>query len=81
MGDIYLALPNRIWIFEDAALVFLEEIMETSRRQFALNINFMVLKKIGAEIAQLVERSPEKAGVPSSILGLGTILSKFRKNH
>ncbi len=28
---------------------------------------------IDAEIAQLVERSPEKAGVPSSILGLGTI--------
>ena len=29
-------------------------------------------QNIDAEIAQLVERSPEKAGVPSSILGLGT---------
>jgi hypothetical protein len=33
-----------------------------------------------AEIAQLVERSPEKAGVPSSILGLGTIFFFRAKN-
>lgn len=28
---------------------------------------------LGAEIAQVVERGPEKAGVPSASLGLGTI--------
>ena len=31
-----------------------------------------------AEIAQLVERRPEKPCVPSSILGLGTILKEVQ---
>ena len=32
-----------------------------------------------AEVAQLVEHGPEKAGVPSSILGLGTNLFAKRE--
>ncbi len=37
--------------------------------------NEILLERSCAEVAQLVEHSPEKAGVHSSILCLGTIIS------
>ena len=37
-----------------------------------------VNKQLRAEVAQLVEHSPEKAGVDSSILSLGTTFRKVR---
>ena len=39
------------------------------------------LRQLCAEIAQSVEHSPEKAGVPSSNLGLGTIFLPLLKQY